>query len=65
MMNSRREKKDSIECSLLLYEKENIENVLDSIQLGKKSIDFQPMSDKILTRKRQKNRFSGGIINEL
>jgi len=48
-----------------LYEKENKEIVLAGIQLKKKSIDFRTMSDKILTRKKQKNRFSGGKINEL
>ena len=48
-----------------MYEKENKEIVLDGIQLRKKSIDFRVMSDKILTRKEQKKRFSGGIINEL
>ena len=48
-----------------MYEKENKEIVLEDIQLRKKSIDFRAMSDKILTRKCKKNRFSGGQINEL
>ena len=59
------EKWDSSEESYFLYEKENKEIVLAGIQLRKKSIDFRTMSDKILTRKKQKNRFSGGKINEL
>ena len=56
---------DSIEQALFLYEKENIGNVLDRVQLGKKSIDFRAMSDKILTRKEQKKEFSGGLKHEL
>ena len=56
---------DSIEQTLFLYEKENIGNVLDRVQLGKKSIDFRAMSDKILTRKEQKKEFSGGLKHEL
>lgn len=59
------EKRDSSVKPLFLYEKENMEIVLMGIQLRKKSIDFRVMSDKILTRKRLKNSFSGGFINEL
>ena len=49
----------------ILYEKENIEIVLTGVQLKKKYIDFQAMSDKILTRKEQKKGFSGGLKHEL
>ena len=59
------EKKDSFARPLFLYEKENIEIVLKGVQLKKKCIDFRSMSDKILTKKKKKNRFSGGKINEL
>ena len=47
-------KKDSFTRSLFLYEKENIEIVLTGVQLKKKCIDFQAMSDKILTRKNKR-----------
>ena len=45
-----------------MYEKENKEIVLAGIQLRKKSIDFRTMSDKILTRKKQKNSHFGEIF---
>lgn len=51
------EKKDSSARSLFLYEKENIEIVLTGVQLKKKCIDFQAMSDKILTRKSKRTDF--------
>jgi len=43
-----------------LYEKENIGNVLDCVQLGKKSIDFRAIFDKILTRKSKRTDFQEG-----
>ena len=46
-----REKKGQFRKRFILYEKENIEIVLTGVQLKKKYIDFQAMSDKILTRK--------------
>lgn len=55
-----REKKDSFARSLFLYEKENIEIVLTGVQLKKKCIDFQAMSDKILTRKSKRTDFQEG-----
>ena len=54
------EKKDSFARSLFLYEKENIEIVLTGVQLKKKCIDFQAMSDKILTRKSKRTEFQEG-----
>ena len=51
---------DSIEQALFLYEKENIEIVLTGVQLKKKCIDFQAMSDKILTRKSKRTDFQEG-----
>lgn len=51
------EKRDSSVKTLFLYEKENKEIVLASIQLRKKFIDFRAMSDKILTRKCKKTDF--------
>ena len=53
-------KKDSFARSLFLYEKENIEIVLTGVQLKKKCIDFQAMSDKILTRKSKRTDFQEG-----
>jgi len=55
-----RKKKDSFARSLFLYEKENIEIVLTGVQLKKKCIDFQAMSDKILTRKSKRTEFQEG-----